>query len=415
MKIMVIAANGGPGGAGTAARRIYEALQDTCPPGSAVKFVVSSKGSDAPEADSYILYEPSKFQSRFSGLMRKTLWKHIGPVSTGVFSGGLGELINRESPDIVNLHWLGDLSLSLREIRNIKVPVVWTLHDLWPLSGVFHFPVVDPVGRRRRFLLASLNSVDTVFSFCKRFYLRNRISFVAPSQWMAGEVSRRWGSGAEQHEIPYFLPTRFWSTSHNSRIKQELEIEPKQPVILFAAHSLSDPRKGLELLLLALRVVKTLRSVQETNLSAEPVLVLAGAGRVPEIDPLTRVVREPFVSEERLRALYSISTMVVVPSLLDNLPQVATQAQSCGVPVVGFADTGLSSAVRHMETGILVDQATPEALAAAIWDLLQDFSLARRLGNRAAERARANWSSQSVGGAYWGLFHDLSLRRQEKS
>lgn len=51
---------------------------------------------------------------------------------------------------------------------------------------------------------------------------------------------------------------------------------------------------------------------------------------------------------------------------MDNLPQTATEAQSCGVPVVGFNTSGLPDAVEHQRTGYLANAFDPADLAAGI-------------------------------------------------
>lgn len=407
MKVLVVAANPGPGGAGVAAKRIYESLQLTCPRGSNVRFLVASTGPDFSQDNSTVVVPPSKLQARLSALMRKTLWKYVGPASTGFFSNGLRDIIIRESPDVINIHWLGDLSLSLREIAGMGIPVVWTLHDLWPVSGIFHYPVESRGGRLGRTLLFFLRPVDKVVAFLKRQRLRDSVCFVSPSSWMANEVSVRWGNEVRNFEIPNPLSLGFWSAVRDPGIKKEFQLSAGQPVVLFAAHSLSDPRKGLEILLRALSVFKKLSDHDSPNSPSEPILILAGGGKIPAVDPTIRVVREPFVSEARLRELYAVATVVVVPSLSENLSQVATQAQSCGVPVIGFSGTGLSSVVVDMETGILVKDRSAEALAQAIHTVISRPSLRDRFGRKARQRARTIWSSQAVGGAYWALFENL--------
>ena len=40
---------------------------------------------------------------------------------------------------LLNLHWLGDSTLSIEEIGRLPCPVLWTLHDQWPFSGAEHY------------------------------------------------------------------------------------------------------------------------------------------------------------------------------------------------------------------------------------------------------------------------------------
>ena len=70
-----------------------------------------------------------------------------------------------------------------------------------------------------------------------------------------------------------------------------------------------------------------------------------------------------------------------------------TEASACGVPVVAGASGGIPDAVRHGETGLLVDPTDPDPAIEAVRRLLRDGHLARRLGQggRAAAEAFYNW------------------------
>ena len=50
-------------------------------------------------------------------------------------------VINRLPVDIVHLHWVQAGFISIDAISRIKKPLVWTLHDLWPLMASEHVPI----------------------------------------------------------------------------------------------------------------------------------------------------------------------------------------------------------------------------------------------------------------------------------
>ena len=61
--------------------------------------------------------------------------------SFNIFNSGLAKFINNMDIDIVNLHWINNEMISIKEISDIKKPIVWTLHDMWAFCGSEHYPL----------------------------------------------------------------------------------------------------------------------------------------------------------------------------------------------------------------------------------------------------------------------------------
>ena len=78
----------------------------------------------------------------------------------------------------------------------------------------------------------------------------------------------------------------------------------------------------------------------------------------------------------------------------DGLPNVLMEAQAFGVPVLSTDVSGIPELVIDGETGLLVPQRDPQALAAALRRLLGDEALRRRLGEAGAARVREKFSSE---------------------
>jgi glycosyltransferase involved in cell wall biosynthesis len=82
--------------------------------------------------------------------------------------------------------------------------------------------------------------------------------------------------------------------------------------------------------------------------------------------------------------------LLVVPSRMDHAPRVILEAFAARVPVLAFASGAIPELIEHGETGLLVQEQTPQALAQAILfaagrtDLLEE--IARRAYSRWKER-----------------------------
>ncbi len=82
-----------------------------------------------------------------------------------------------------------------------------------------------------------------------------------------------------------------------------------------------------------------------------------------------------------------------MPSLYESFGMVALEAMACGTPVIASRVGGLTFTVRDGETGFLVPERDPKALAEKLELVLTDECLRRRLGHRAVQVARGySWS-----------------------
>jgi glycosyltransferase involved in cell wall biosynthesis len=113
-------------------------------------------------------------------------------------------------------------------------------------------------------------------------------------------------------------------------------------------------------------------------------IVELGLDRVVELTgPLPR---------ERLLELYPRASVVVAPCVVgpdgnrDGLPTVLVEAMALSVPVVATGVTGIPELVEHGQTGLLVPEHDPAALAAAILRLLTE----RDTGEALARAGRAH-------------------------
>jgi glycosyltransferase involved in cell wall biosynthesis len=95
------------------------------------------------------------------------------------------------------------------------------------------------------------------------------------------------------------------------------------------------------------------------------------------------------LSHENVLARYREASIFCLPCVVaptgdrDGLPTAVLEAMALGVPVVSTAVNGLADAVVHQETGLVVPEHAPQALADALARILDDPELAAELVARA--------------------------------
>lgn len=122
------------------------------------------------------------------------------------------------------------------------------------------------------------------------------------------------------------------------------------------------------------------------------------------------------VSHDALPGLLTGHDIFVAPCVIhesgrrDGIPNTVIEAMSFGMPVVASDINALPEVVHDHETGLLVEQKNPRALADAIAWLMDHPEDARRFGENAARLAADMFSPEANGDRLAGLFKSHARR-----
>jgi len=319
------------------------------------------------------------------------------------------------TPDITHLHWVNAEMMSIADIGRLSGPVVWTLHDMWAFAGAHH---VDLSARwqqgyptRGADVPALRLDLDRWLWRQKRKHWRRPIQIVAPSKWMADCVAQ----SALMSDWPVTvignpLDTSIWAQQPKAKARRALGLDPDCAYILFGAfNASSDPTKGFDLLNEALaRFSSTVPDVR--------FLMFGNARKMP--DNLHGIALQAFgqVNDDRkLAQIYAAADLSVVPSRMESFGQTATEAMSCGTPVVAFSVGGLKDIVTHRQTGYLAQPYDTADLARGMAWTLEQMTTPGGEGAAMAARARAHvaaaFDMSAVARKYIELYQDLKGRQ----
>jgi glycosyltransferase involved in cell wall biosynthesis len=99
--------------------------------------------------------------------------------------------------------------------------------------------------------------------------------------------------------------------------------------------------------------------------------------------------------------------LLVHPALSEGLGVAALKAAAAGVPVVGFDAGGLSEAVVHRKTGLLVPPENAEQLGNAITTLIDDEPLRREMSVAGKERMQKEFSIDTMADKHVALYESV--------
>lgn len=110
--------------------------------------------------------------------------------------------------------------------------------------------------------------------------------------------------------------------------------------------------------------------------------------RVTKLDLGKNFCFAGYVDRDTLLKYYQNATLYVLPSYWEGLPTTLLEAMSCGLPVVATAVPGTSEVIADYKTGLLVSPKTPDKLASAILELIDNSHLRIEIGRNARAHVR---------------------------
>ena len=121
-------------------------------------------------------------------------------------------------------------------------------------------------------------------------------------------------------------------------------------------------------------------------------------GQIERLNLQNRVVLSGAKQQREVRQRLAAANVFVLPSVIDpeggmdNLPTVIMEAMATGLPVVSTKIGGIPEMVVENETGFLLRPGDAVALADAIEKVINNLSLAQKLGQAGCERAQELFS-----------------------
>jgi glycosyltransferase involved in cell wall biosynthesis len=211
---------------------------------------------------------------------------------------------------------------------------------------------------------------------------RNVRRFIVGSRYMKNELQTN-GIPGEKIQIVHPVPAAL----QTPRALPASEL----PEVLFVGQVIRG--KGVDLMLKAL-----------SCLTVEWRATIVGDGNYLEtckqlsqqLGIADRVTFTGWIPHEQLDNYYHSARLLVVPSRWpEPFGMVGIEAMARGRPVVAFANGGIPDWLDHGNTGFLVPADDVKGVASAIQDVLDDASLAGRMGQAGVVRVRDSFSHQA--------------------
>lgn len=206
----------------------------------------------------------------------------------------------------------------------------------------------------------------------------------------SGETLKSYGYTGEVVVMPNGTELRPLDGAVLPQVRERFSIRDDRPVLLYVGQL--NWKKNI------LKILKAAKLLMDAGCSFQ--LLLAGQG--PDRDDIEKTVRALGLGERmaftghlgtrELDGLYSLSSLLVFPSLYDNAPMVVREAAAMGTPAVLVEG---SSSAEGLEDGVnaFLCEDAEASLASAIRSGLSDRELLGRVGERARGTIPVPWTA----------------------
>lgn len=315
-------------------------------------------------------------------------------------------------PDVIHAHNLHGDYFDLGALPNIsrEIPVIWTLHDTWALTGhCGYFLGCNgwligcgncPDLRRPPALLRDGTSEN--WKRKKQIYATSKLAIATPSRWLMDKVDRSMLCPWQRRVIPNGVNFDIYKPGERGQARRALNLPANSLICVFISFSGSNPNPYKDYA----TVEQAVKRVSKLLSSAEIYFVCIGGEKRDSSDSRWRYVgylSDPY----EVSLYYQAADLLLHAAHAEAFGKIVTEAMACGLPVVATAVGGISEQIKEGATGFLVPHGNSELMAHRIIQLKERPELCRNMGMAATAHARHAFNLEAQGEAYLQWFNEL--------
>lgn len=247
-----------------------------------------------------------------------------------------------EWADVIHLHWVACLVDYPTFFKEVKKPIVWTMHDKFVVQGLMHF---HPDYKT---LPQELMPLDKKCREIKRkgMLQSKKLTLVCISEMMkhmseSSDVTK----GIPCTIIHNGVDTSVFLLHNRVMCRQKYRILETACVFLFSSYNLCEKNKGLD------RLISAIEKVDIPN----KILVCLGKNEDILPDANFPIFQFGLMKDvQSISEIYSMSDFFLQASYDETFSQTSLEAMSCGTPVISTPCSGASDLIRDFN-GVVCD------------------------------------------------------------
>ena len=259
-----------------------------------------------------------------------------------------------EWADIIHLHWVADFVDYPTFFKEVKKPIVWTLHDKYPAVGIQHFcsefyPVPD-----------NLQYIDDLCTKIKRKSVSrsDQLHIVAISEQMV-DLCRNSNvlKGLPITSIYNGVDVNIFTPYDKQEARKELGLLLDATIFLYSSYWLHDYNKGL---------IRTVRALEKIAIPNKILICIGGGSSVPMPNASLPIILTGMLNNQsKIAKYYSATDFFLQSSLEETFAQAPIESMACGTPVISTPCSGATDLI-NKDNGIVCEDFTVDSLEKGI-------------------------------------------------
>lgn len=273
--------------------------------------------------------------------------------------------IDRYKPDVIHLHNLHgyyiNIDILMKYLTKINKPVVWTMHDCWPITGhCAHFANIKcekwktgchNCKNSKKYPRSVLIDSSRKNWNCKKnlFLELEQLFIVTPSEWLAGVMRQSFLNAYPICSIPNGVDLEVFKPTE-SDFRERYRLEGKK--IVLGVASAWGKNKGLYELI----------QLQKVLGDSYQVVLVGLTKKLLDKLPAEIIGVEQTNNVQELAGLYTMANVFVNAGQQETMGLTTVEAMACGTPVVVSNLTAVPEVV-DPESGLIFDKYTVSCIA----------------------------------------------------
>lgn len=320
----------------------------------------------------------------YLGMLLSKFDRNNNPKSYNFFSSPFLKYINNSDHDLINLHWINAETLSINDVKKINKPFIITMHDMWWICGSENYLEYGD----KKWKKGEFNNFLSNYIYKKKKSISPK-AIVSPSKWLLNcAKNSNLYNKSKLFNVPYPINQKIFFCRKNVKSFSKFKLFKNQKIKIFFGvfGNASDKRKGIDLLIKSLNLI-------DPNLFE---LIIASKNKFDKHSKFKIQNLDYVDSEKDLSKIYNICDIVVLTSRLDNLPNIALEAQSCGKPMVAYNVGGIPDIIKNNYNGFLIDPFNFNLFSKKLEILIKNKKLREKFSLNAKNYSKKNWSHNII-------------------